>query len=311
MIHRKDLVADDYDNEVSIVEYLGVSSHLPHFFYASVPVLDEKSVCHAVLLKRDVNLSGEYIVQTKNLSKTFGNIRALDSVNLSIKKGSRYGYLGPNGAGKTTTMRILSGLLECTSGDATVCGYNIHSEKRMIKAHTGLLPETAGLYSKLSAFEFLEFISALYRMPSGEAHSKINKILSILGLGSRQDDAIETYSSGMKQKVLIASTLIHEPELVFLDEPTAYLDPAMSALVKDLILALSKQTNTSFFICTHQTDFANDVCDVIGILDDGKLLIEGPTQEVIKRAEADSLEDAYVKLVGEEVDEEHLLDWRD
>ncbi len=255
-------------------------------------------------------MSKEYIVETKNLSKSFGNIRALDSVNLSIKEGSRYGYLGPNGAGKTTTIRILSGLLECTSGDATVCGYDIHSENKMIKRHTGLLPETAGLYSKLSAFEFLEFISALYRMPSDEAHSRISKLLSTLGLESRQNDAIETFSSGMKQKVLIASTLIHDPQLVFLDEPTAHLDPAMSVLVKDLILALSKQTNTSFFICTHQTSFANDVCDVIGILDNGKLLIEGPTQEIIRSVDADSLEDAYVKLVGGKVDKEHLLNWR-
>ncbi|MHA1937219.1 MAG: AAA family ATPase, partial [Candidatus Thorarchaeota archaeon] len=126
----------------------------------------------------------------------------------------------------------------------------------------------------------------------------------------RQNDLLESYSSGMKQKVLVASTILHEPKLVFLDEPTSRLDPAASALVKEMILAMAKETETTFFICTHMTDFAEDVCEVIGILNEGILTTLGTPQEIIKNAEVSDLEEAYLKIVGGEVDRESLLSWR-
>lgn len=249
-------------------------------------------------------------IVTAGLSKTFGNIPALVDLDLSVSRGSRFGFLGPNGAGKTTTVRILSGLLKATSGHATVCGFDIHKESDRIKAMTGLLPETPGLYSKLSAVEFLEFIGALYHISDDVLDSRINRLLSILGLEGRRDDLLESYSSGMKQKVLVASTLIHKPRLVFLDEPTSRLDPAVSALVKDLILALAKETETTFFICTHMTDFAEDVCDIIGILNMGKLVVQGSPEQIVSDAGAEDLEDAYLKIIGDKIDREKILDWR-
>jgi ABC-2 type transport system ATP-binding protein len=250
------------------------------------------------------------VIKTEGLNKSFGSIQAVRNLDLEVSTGSRFGLLGPNGSGKTTTVRILSGLLKHTSGNATVCGYDVSSNRNDIKAITGLLPESPGLYSKLSAVEFLEFIGALNGRNGESLNRRIDSLLGMLGLEGRQDDLLESYSSGMKQKVLVASTLLHEPKLVFFDEPTSRLDPATSALVKDLILALAEETDTSFFICTHQTSFAEDVCDVIGILNEGELVVHGSPVDIIDSMKVSDLEEAYLKVVGGQVDREDLLAWR-
>jgi ABC-2 type transport system ATP-binding protein len=249
-------------------------------------------------------------IRTEGLSKNFGTIQALKDLDLEVRRGSTFGFLGPNGAGKTTTVRILSGLLKPSAGLASVCGYDVNRQRDEIKAVTGLLPEAPGLYSKLSAVEFLEFIGALNDISGDVLKNRIDSLLGILGLEGRQNDLLESYSSGMKQKVLVASTILHEPQLVFLDEPTSRLDPAASALVKEMILAMAKETETTFFICTHMTDFAEDVCGIIGILNEGVLTTLGTPQEIIKNTEASDLEEAYLKIVGGEVDRESLLSWR-
>jgi ABC-2 type transport system ATP-binding protein len=249
-------------------------------------------------------------IQTQKLNKTFGHVQAVRNLTLEVRQGTRFGFLGPNGAGKTTTVRILSGLLQQSSGTATVCGLPLDSKRNEIKAVTGLLPETPGLYSKLSAVEFLEFIGALNGRNGDSLHNRINRLLALLGLESRQDDLLESYSSGMKQKVLIASTLLHEPELVFLDEPTARLDPSASVIVKELIEILAEATGTTFFICTHQTSFAEAVCDQIGIISEGQLVALGSVQDLISAAKVKNLEEAYLQIVGGKVDREALLTWR-
>ncbi len=253
----------------------------------------------------------DIVIQTNGLSKNFGTVVALKNLELSVDKGSVFGFLGPNGAGKTTTVRILSGLLQPTHGDAKVCGYDVHTQRDQIKAVTGLLPETPGLYSKLSAVEFLEFIGALNDMTGEVLHRRIDNLLDLMGLEGRQNDLLESYSSGMKQKVLVASTVLHEPELVFLDEPTSRLDPAASALVKEIIIAMAEEMDTTFFICTHMTDFAEDVCEVIGILNQGILNTLGAPNEIIQQVGGKDLEDAYLKIVGGEVDRSKLLSWRE
>jgi ABC-2 type transport system ATP-binding protein len=249
-------------------------------------------------------------IQTRKLTKTFGTVQALKSLDLEVEVGSRFGFLGPNGAGKTTTVRMLSGLMRPTSGQATVCGFDIVKEADKVKGVTGMLPESPGVYSKLSAVEFLEFIGAL-RDLSGEAlHKRIDRLLAILGLENRENDLLESYSSGMKQKVLVASTLLHDPKLVFLDEPTSRLDPAASALVKDMILALAEEMHTTFFICTHQTAFAESVCNEIGLLNDGQLITKGAPEDITEAAKAKNLEDAYLNIIGGKVDRKKLLEWR-
>ncbi|KXH70528.1 MAG: hypothetical protein AM326_04310 [Candidatus Thorarchaeota archaeon SMTZ-45] len=250
------------------------------------------------------------VIQTRGLNKKFDTVHAVRDLNLEVRSGSRFGFLGPNGAGKTTTVRILSGLMKQTSGQATVCGYDVSTQRNLIKAVTGLLPESPGLYSKLSAVEFLEFIGALNGRNGASLNRRIDIMLGMLGLEGRQNDLLESYSSGMKQKVLVASTLLSEPKLVFLDEPTSRLDPAASALVKDLILVLAEETETSFFICSHQTSFVEDVCDVVGILNEGALVTIGSPSEIIEATSAKDLEDAYLKIVGGHVDRQTLLAWR-
>jgi len=253
----------------------------------------------------------QLVIQTSSLSKNFGTVNALVELNLNVNRGSVFGFLGPNGAGKTTTVRILSGLLKPTAGNASVCGFDIHTHREKIKAVTGLLPETPGLYSKLSAVEFMEFIGALNDMSGEILNRRIDSLLDLMGLEGRQNDLLESYSSGMKQKVLVASTVLHEPELVFLDEPTSRLDPAASALVKEIIIAMAEEMDTTFFICTHMTDFAEDVCEVIGILNEGVLNTLGSPNQIMEQVGAEDLEDAYLKIVGGQVDRSKLLSWRD
>ena len=254
--------------------------------------------------------NNEIVIQTSGLNKRFDTVHAVRDLDLEVRSGSRFGFLGPNGAGKTTTVRILSGLMKQTSGDATVCGYDVSTQRNDIKAVTGLLPESPGLYSKLSAVEFLEFIGALNGRNGEALNRRIDIMLDMLGLEGRHNDLLESYSSGMKQKVLVASTLLSEPKLVFLDEPTSRLDPAASALVKDIILMLAQETETSFFICSHQTSFVEDVCDVVGILNDGALVTLGSPEEIIENTGTKDLEAAYLKIVGGQVDRETLLAWR-
>jgi ABC-2 type transport system ATP-binding protein len=249
-------------------------------------------------------------IKTHKLNKHFGPVHAVHNLDLEVKQGSRFGFLGPNGAGKTTTVRILSGLMKQSSGTATICGLPLDQKRNEIKAITGLLPETPGLYSKLSAVEFLEFIGALNGKNGSQLMHRIDSLLGLLGLESRQDDLIESYSSGMKQKVLIASTLLHDPKLVFLDEPTSRLDPSASMVVKELIQVLAAETATTFFICTHQTSFAEDVCDRIGIIIDGALFIQGTLEDITIATDAKNLEEAYLRIVGSKVDREALLNWR-
>ncbi len=249
-------------------------------------------------------------IQTHELCKTFGPVQAVRNLNLEVATGGRFGFLGPNGAGKTTTVRMLTGLMRPTSGSAKVLGRDIIQEASEIKSLTGLLPETPGLYSKLSAVEFLDFIGALNNLQGKVLQRRIDRLLALLGLEGRQDDLLDTYSSGMKQKVLVASTLLHEPRIVFLDEPTSRLDPSAAALVKDLILVLAEEMDTTFFICTHQTSFAEDVCDVVGIINDGLLVTVGSPEAIVESAKVKDLEDAYLKIVGGQVDRSRLLAWR-
>jgi ABC-2 type transport system ATP-binding protein len=254
--------------------------------------------------------SNGIVIKTEALNKRFDTVHAVRDLNLEVHSGSRFGFLGPNGAGKTTTVRILSGLMKQTSGRAEVCGHDVDAQRDQIKAITGLLPESPGLYSKLSAVEFLEFIGALNGRNGDNLNRRIDNLLAMLGLEGRRDDLLESYSSGMKQKVLVASTILHDPKLVFLDEPTSRLDPSASALVKDLILVLAEETDTSFFICTHMTNFAEDVCDVIGILNEGQLITVGSPQQIVESVGASDLEEAYLQIVGGKVDRATLLAWR-
>ncbi|UCC21322.1 MAG: ABC transporter ATP-binding protein [Promethearchaeota archaeon] len=255
-------------------------------------------------------ISNNFAIKTKGLTKNFGNIVAVNNLNLNIPYGITYGLLGPNGAGKTTTVRMLNAIITPTDGTAEVVGYDIITQSKQVKINCGFLPESPGLYQKLTAKEFLEFVGELYYLPKEVISSRIEELLEIFNLEGRENDLLEGYSRGMKQKVCLCAALIQDPKIIFLDEPTSNLDPAAARMVKDLISDLAKKAEKTIFICTHLLDAAEELCDLIGIIDKGELKVEGSPKEIIASVGAKDLEDAYLKIMGVSKIED-LLSWRE
>ena len=253
------------------------------------------------------------VIHTEKLSKhygTRGEIKALDGLDLEVYEGETFGLLGPNGAGKTTTVRLLSCIIKPTGGTATVNGYDILKDETKVKSITGMLAESPGLYEKLSAYEFLEFIGALYDVPQDILKERIDDLLKLFGLEDRRDDLLEGYSRGMKQKVLIAAALVHDPSILFLDEPTSGLDPRAALMVKDLIKKLAETAGKTIFVCSHILPIVEELCDRIGIINQGKLIAVGTVKEILTKTKTKTLEEAFIALTGG-VEEKELLAWRE
>jgi ABC-2 type transport system ATP-binding protein len=222
----------------------------------------------------------------------------VDDLSLSIKKGETFGLLGPNGAGKTTTIRLLNGLIKPTSGTASINGFDIIKKTKQVKAITGLLSESAGVYAKLSAFEFLEMMGAMYKLNGTDLHNRINELLNLFEIYDRRNDLLEGFSTGMRQKVLLASAIIHDPEVIFLDEPTAGLDPNAARIVKKLINSLADQQGKTILICSHILPTVEELCDRIGIINRGQLLAVGTIDEIKEQTETSTLEEAYLAITN-------------
>jgi len=205
---------------------------------------------------------------------------------------------------------LLNSIISPTSGTAKVVGYDIITESQQVKINCGFLPESPGLYQKLTAKEFLEFVGELYYLPKEVISSRIEELLDLFDLEGRENDLLEGYSRGMKQKVCLCAALIQDPKIIFLDEPTSNLDPAATRMVKDLISDLAKKADKTIFICTHLLDAAEELCDLIGIIDEGVLKVEGSPKEIIDSVNAKDLEDAYLKIMGATRIED-LLAWRE
>jgi ABC-2 type transport system ATP-binding protein len=251
-------------------------------------------------------------IRTDGLSKYYGKgneIKAVDELDLEVYEGETFGLLGPNGAGKTTTVRLLNCIIKPTGGAATVNGYDILEEENAVKRMTGLLAESPGLYEKLSAQEFLEFMGALYDVPPVILPERIDNLLKLFGLHDRRDHLLEGYSRGMKQKILIASALIHDPPILFLDEPTSGLDPRAAHMVKELIEELADIAGKTIFICSHILPLVEELCDRIGIINQGKLVAIGTIDEIIADTGTKTLEEAFITITGG-IEEKELLAWR-
>ena len=214
------------------------------------------------------------MIQTENLTKRFGKVTAVEGLNLDIHEGEVFGFLGPNGAGKTTTVRILTCLIGPTGGKATVAGFAVGRKDTDIRRNVGVLTETPGMYDNLSAEYNLRIFAELYEV--GDAAGQVEKYLKILGLFDRHLDPAGTFSKGMKQKLAIARALLHEPKIIFLDEPTAGLDPEAAHLVRDFIAELKKEGRT-IFLCTHNLDEADRLCDRIGVFKTHLLVVDTPS----------------------------------
>jgi ABC-2 type transport system ATP-binding protein len=213
------------------------------------------------------------MIQTENLTKQFNGQLAVDRLTLDIPAGEVFGFLGPNGAGKTTTVRMLTSLISPTSGSAVVAGYRIGEADREIRRRAGLLTEMPGLYGRLSAERNLTIYARLYEVE--DVSGQVEKYLRMLGLWERRADPAGTFSKGMKQKLAIARALLHEPRVLFLDEPTAGLDPEAARLVRDFIADL-KEHGRTIFLCTHNLDEAERLCDRIAVFNTRLRVVDSP-----------------------------------
>jgi ABC-2 type transport system ATP-binding protein len=222
------------------------------------------------------------LIDTENLTKKFGNLIAVDSITLHVNDGEVFGFLGPNGAGKTTTVRMLCCLISKTSGEARIGDYDVGNEADSLKIREliGLVPDNVGLYDDLSAYDNLDFYGKLYDCTEAQRKENIERFLKLLGLWEKKDVAAGSFSKGMKQKLSIARALFHDPQILFMDEPTANLDPESSKIVRDFILELKKEKKT-IFLNTHNLDEAQRVCDRIAILNT-KLMAIGTPEELEK-----------------------------
>jgi ABC-2 type transport system ATP-binding protein len=252
------------------------------------------------------------VISARGLSKYYGKgaeVKALDKLDLEVYEGETFGLLGPNGAGKTTTVRLLNCIIKPTSGTASVNGYSILTEEGKVKGVTGLLSEALGVYGKLSAQEFLQLMGALYSVQKDVLSKRIEDLLRLLDLHDRRDYLLEGYSRGMTQKVLIAAALIHDPSILFFDEPTSNLDPRSALVVKGLLRELARKAGKTIFICSHILPVIQELCDRVGIISQGRLVAVGTVNEIIAETGARTLEEAYISITGG-VEEKELLSWR-
>lgn len=213
------------------------------------------------------------MIHTENLTKKFGTVLAVEGLSLDVREGEVFGCLGPNGAGKTTTVRMLTSLIAPTGGSATVNGFIIGKQDTDIRRTVGVLTETPGMYDNLSAEYNMQIFAELYEVQ--DVKGQVEKYLRMLGLWERRFDSAGTFSKGMKQKLAIARALLHEPRILFLDEPTAGLDPEAARLVRDFIAELRKEGRT-IFLCTHNLDEADRLCDRIGVFKTHLLVVDTP-----------------------------------
>jgi ABC-2 type transport system ATP-binding protein len=243
------------------------------------------------------------MIELKNLTKRFGDIVAVHRLNLSVSEGEIFGFIGPNGAGKTTTLRMMGGVLAPTEGCVIIDGMDMAEEPEKAKKRIGFIPDRPFLYEKLTGMEFLRFTADLYDIGDGEFREKSERILKQFSLYHWGDELVESYSHGMKQRLIISAAILHDPKVIVVDEPMVGLDPAGSRMVKNLFRTLAKE-GTTIFMSTHTLGMAEDVCDRIGIIHKGSLIATGTTEELMRRAQVreGDLEEVFMILTeGESV----------
>jgi len=238
------------------------------------------------------------LIRTDQLTKHYGTVHAVNGLNLEVCAGEIFGFLGPNGSGKTTTIKMLTGLLEPSTGQAFICGHDIIKEPSKAKALLAYVPDQPKIYGKLTAREFLILMADLYRMPKTESTQRAEQLLAMFGLEKRADEYLEGYSHGMRQKVVLAAALIHQPRVILMDEPTVGLDPASARLLKDILQELARQ-GAAILISTHILEIAERLCHRVGILKEGKLIAQGSPAELRQQVgSSESLEDIFLELTG-------------
>jgi len=246
-----------------------------------------------------------FAIRMDGLTRDFDGLRAVDQVSLEVPKGHIFGFLGPNAAGKTTTIRLLLGLLEPSAGRAEVLGFDTRMEADAIRQRSGALLEHTGLYERLTAEDNLEFHGRIYRMPAAERRSRIQDLLTGIGLWDRRREPVGKWSRGMKQKLAVARALLPRPELIFLDEPTAGLDPIAAAALREDLVSLASKDGVTLFLTTHNLSEAEKICTLVGVIRRGALLAVGSPAELRSRRQG-----RQVEIVGRGASDSLLVELR-
>lgn len=238
-------------------------------------------------------------VSISGLTKKFGELVAVDHMEIEVPAGTVFGLLGPNGAGKSTTTRLLSTLLRPTEGTAVVGGFDVLEQPVKVREITGVLPEESNhtIYPSLTAYENLEYFAKLYDVPAEEIPERIEELLTFMGLWERKDDKAGELSTGNRQRLALCRAILHKPRVLLLDEPTSALDPIAAKRVRELILSLSEKYKQTFFINSHNLPEVQRVCDRIAIIDEGKILLQGKTQEL--RSKLLAKQKFRIRIVGD------------
>lgn len=237
------------------------------------------------------------MLRLEGVSKRYGRFTAVHGLDLHVPPGQIMGFLGPNGAGKTTTMKMIVGLIRPTSGTVMVDGIDVVARPLEAKARLGYIPDRPNLYPRLTAIEYMYFIAGLYRMKRAEAMPRSIELLALFGLGPKADHLVESFSHGMKQRLVMASVLLHRPRLLVVDEPMVGLDPRGARLLKDVLRSEAKQGLT-VFLSTHTLEVADEVCDAVAVIDHGRLIAQGTPTELRAKtgAEGRTLEEVFLRL---------------
>ena len=240
------------------------------------------------------------MIEIKRLTKRFSDIIAVDDLNLIVQQGEIYGFVGPNGAGKTTTINMMGGILKPTSGTVEICGIHMGMHPEKAKRKIGFIPDTPFLYEKLTGVEFLRFTADMYEVDENIFYKKSEELLELFLLTSWSDDLIESYSHGMKQRLVMAASLLHDPEVIIVDEPMVGLDPVAIKMVKDLFQNLAKQ-GVTIFMSTHTLKVAEEICDHIGVIHKGSLVATGTVEDLTRNIDAtdSDLEQVFIRLTEE------------
>lgn len=237
-------------------------------------------------------------VHAENLTKRFGDFTAVDHVSFSVEKGEVFGFLGPNGAGKTTTISMLCTLLQPTEGQATVNGFNVMKDAYEVRKRIGVVTEKLIVYDRLTPIENLKMFGRLYKVPNSELELRIEQLLKLVDLWDWRDNLVSNFSSGMRQRLNLIRALVHNPETIFLDEPTVGLDPATALNIREFIAQLNQEGHT-IILTTHQMEVADKLSDRISIIDQGKIVALETLADLKAKVGPDAtLEDVFIKLTG-------------
>jgi ABC-2 type transport system ATP-binding protein len=244
--------------------------------------------------------SHDNAIETHGLTKKFGDFTAVDHIDLQVRRGEIYGFLGPNGAGKSTTIRMLCTLLKPTSGTATVAGFDIDSDANDVRKRIGLVSEKLIMYTRLTAEQNLTFFGKLYGINDAELKPKIEELLDLVKLTPFKDRSVGGFSSGMRQRMNVIRALIHDPEIIFLDEPTTALDPQSTKFVRDTVMQLKKDGHT-IILTTHIMEEADELSDRISIIDHGKVMATGTVHELKNEHHTESMLEVFLAVTGREL----------